>query len=197
MLTEQVSAQNEKINDLERLIVDKSQHVSTTEDLLQRERLTRSSLETQKLELMSAMSELKLQQAVLERENLELRASHFNNNTIGSDRRLPPVPNTRLRTNSNSGSMVCRACMNFTHAQNKQCICNILCVFFFWSSSNRHHLQRIDVKRTSTTIVCHGHRCQIHLHRYRRAAAAVRQTIQSTIQMQIQNEMSLHSVNSL
>lgn len=106
MLTEQVSAQNDKINDLERLIADKSQHVSTTEDLLQRERLTRSSLETQKLELMSAMSELKLQQAVLERENIELRASHFNNNTIGPDRRLPPVPNTRLRTNSNSGSMV-------------------------------------------------------------------------------------------
>lgn len=107
MLTEQVSVQNEKINDMERLISDKAQHVSTTEDLLQRERLTRSSLETQKLELMSAMSELKLQQAVLERENIELRASHFNNNSIGPDRRLPPVvPNTRLRTNSNSGSMV-------------------------------------------------------------------------------------------
>lgn len=70
------------------------------------ERLTRSSLETQKLELMSAMSELKLQQAVLERENLELRASQFNNNTIGIDRRLPPVPGNRIRTNSSSGSMV-------------------------------------------------------------------------------------------
>lgn len=74
--------------------------------LCRQERLTRSSLETQKLELMSAMSELKLQQAVLERENLELRASHFNNNTIAADRRLPPVPNTRIRTNSTSGSMV-------------------------------------------------------------------------------------------
>lgn len=63
-------------------------------------------METQKLELMSAMSELKLQQAVLERENLELRASHFNNNTIGADRRLPPVPNARIRKNSSSGSMV-------------------------------------------------------------------------------------------
>lgn len=36
MLSEQVSAQNEKINDLERLITDKAQHVSNTEDLLQR-----------------------------------------------------------------------------------------------------------------------------------------------------------------
>lgn len=163
MLTEQVAAQNDKINDLERLITDKAQHVSTTEDLLQRvwkiqwnriytytpfhpispsfatpspdnqitliqsligscyslpqERLTRSSLETQKLELMSAMSELKLQQAVLERENLELRASHFNNNTIAGDRRLPPVPNTRIRTNSSSGSMV-RELISFTNNKN-------------------------------------------------------------------------------
>lgn len=68
--------------------------------------LTRSSLETQKLELMSAMSELKLHQAALERENLELRSTQLNNNnTISTDRRLPPVPASRFRTNS-SGSMV-------------------------------------------------------------------------------------------
>lgn len=35
--------------------------------------MTRSSLETQKLELMSALSELKLAMAGIERENLELR----------------------------------------------------------------------------------------------------------------------------
>lgn len=38
-----------------------------------KEMLTRSSLETQKLELMSAISELKLAIAGIERENLELR----------------------------------------------------------------------------------------------------------------------------
>lgn len=75
--------------------------------LLLQEMLTRSSLETQKLELMSAMSELKLHQAALERENIELRATHFNNNTISTERRLPPVPASRIRTNSTSGSMVC------------------------------------------------------------------------------------------
>lgn len=53
--------------------------------------LSRSSLETQKLELMSAMSELKLQQAALERENLELRSSQLNNNMSVPPRR-PPVP---------------------------------------------------------------------------------------------------------
>lgn len=56
--------------------------------------LSRSSLETQKLELMSAMSELKLQQASLERENMELRASNLNNNSITP--RRPPVPGRSL-----------------------------------------------------------------------------------------------------
>lgn len=42
--------------------------------------LSRSSLETQKLELLTAMSELKLQHAALEREVLELKASQLNNN---------------------------------------------------------------------------------------------------------------------
>lgn len=73
---------------------------------LMQEMLSRSSLETQKLELMSAMSELKLHQAALERENFELRSSQMNNNTIANDRRLPPVPANRIRTNSTSGSMV-------------------------------------------------------------------------------------------
>lgn len=100
LLNEQITEKNDKIQDLERLIMDEKE----------RERLTLSTLQTEKLELLTSMSELKLHSAVLERENLELRnrsyASHFNNNTIGPER-LPPVPNnTRLRTNSNSGSMV-------------------------------------------------------------------------------------------
>lgn len=41
--------------------------------------LSRSSLETQKLELMSAISEMKLQQATLERENFELRSTYIKN----------------------------------------------------------------------------------------------------------------------
>lgn len=41
--------------------------------------LSRSSLETQKLELMQAISEFKLQQATLERENFELRSSMMKN----------------------------------------------------------------------------------------------------------------------
>lgn len=41
--------------------------------------LSRSSLETQKLELMQAISEFKLQQATLERENFELRSNMMKN----------------------------------------------------------------------------------------------------------------------
>ncbi|XP_021711262.1 liprin-beta-1 isoform X3 [Aedes aegypti] len=94
MLTEQVQTQGTKISDLERTVSEKNQLLSNADDLLQRvsqfaktvgiqidkqkEMLSRSSLETQKLELMSAMSELKLQQAALERENLELRSSLIN-----------------------------------------------------------------------------------------------------------------------
>ncbi|KXJ78829.1 hypothetical protein RP20_CCG003087, partial [Aedes albopictus] len=78
VLTEQVQTQGTKITDLERTVSEKIQLLSNADDLLQREMLSRSSLETQKLELMSAMSELKLQQAALERENLELRSSLIN-----------------------------------------------------------------------------------------------------------------------
>ena len=41
--------------------------------MLARETLTRSSLETQKLELMSEVANLKLRQTSLDRENMDLR----------------------------------------------------------------------------------------------------------------------------
>lgn len=88
VLTEQIEAQSDKISDLEKMLQEKKQLLSDTEEKLQREVLSRSSLETQKLELMSIMSELKLQQASLERENLELRNSQYNNNTEG---KKPPI----------------------------------------------------------------------------------------------------------
>lgn len=49
--------------------------------------LSRSSLETQKLELMSVMSDLKLQQAALEREILELKNCQYNTPEI----KKPPI----------------------------------------------------------------------------------------------------------
>ncbi|CAH1159634.1 unnamed protein product [Phaedon cochleariae] len=88
VLTDQIEAQSEKITDLEKLLMEKKHLLSDTEDKLQREVLSRSSLETQKLELMSIVSELKLQQAALERENLELRSCQYNNN---SEIKKPPL----------------------------------------------------------------------------------------------------------
>uniref|UniRef100_A0A182JWU2 SAM domain-containing protein n=1 Tax=Anopheles christyi TaxID=43041 RepID=A0A182JWU2_9DIPT len=83
-LTDHMQTQSTKISDLENMIKEKNQLLSNAEDLLQREMLSRSSLETQKLELMSAMSELKLQQAALERENLELRTNFVTNNAASA-----------------------------------------------------------------------------------------------------------------
>uniref|UniRef100_A0A182P7N2 SAM domain-containing protein n=1 Tax=Anopheles epiroticus TaxID=199890 RepID=A0A182P7N2_9DIPT len=81
-LTEHMQSQSTKISELENTIKEKNQLLTNAEDLLQREMLSRSSLETQKLELMSAMSELKLQQAALERENLELRTNFVTSSAV-------------------------------------------------------------------------------------------------------------------
>nr|XP_014283461.1 liprin-beta-1 isoform X4 [Halyomorpha halys] len=73
VLTDQVDAQAEKISDLERMIESQKRQLTTSEDILQREMLTRSSLETQKLELLAVVSELKRHETTLERDNIELR----------------------------------------------------------------------------------------------------------------------------
>ncbi|XP_058169939.1 uncharacterized protein LOC131285098 [Anopheles ziemanni] len=128
-LTEQVQSQSTKISELERTVKEKNQLLSNAEDLLQRvsvfaqtvgiqidkqkEMLSRSSLETQKLELMSAMSELKLQQAALERENLELRTNFVTSTgglmngslTSSSNGNASPLTNV---LNNNSISMLRR-----------------------------------------------------------------------------------------
>ncbi|PSN55690.1 hypothetical protein C0J52_03196 [Blattella germanica] len=97
VLTEQIEVQTDKILDLEKLLDEKKRQLANAEDELQREMLSRSSLETQKLELLSAMSEMKLQQAALERDNLELR------DRLGEERRRnkpPAMPRTLLATST-------------------------------------------------------------------------------------------------
>ncbi len=73
LLSDQLELQTEKLSDLEKILDDKKETLKKTEDHLQREMLSRSSLETKKLELLSEISSMKLKQAKLERENLELR----------------------------------------------------------------------------------------------------------------------------
>lgn len=69
MLAERVSEQADKIIELEGLITEKSQQLCTKEEQLQRQMISSSALETQKLELMSALSELKLHRTALEQAN--------------------------------------------------------------------------------------------------------------------------------
>ena len=73
VLSDQVDSQCEKIGDLEKLLDDKKEVLRRTEDILQREMINRSGLETKKLELMSDLASLKLRQAAIEKENMELR----------------------------------------------------------------------------------------------------------------------------
>ena len=73
VLADQVDNQIEKIGDLEKLLDDKKEVLKRTEDILQREMINRSALETKKLELLTDLSQLKLRQAAIEKENMELR----------------------------------------------------------------------------------------------------------------------------
>ncbi|XP_018399050.1 PREDICTED: liprin-beta-2 isoform X2 [Cyphomyrmex costatus] len=75
VLSEQVDAQSNKIQELESLLQDKKDTLRQMEEALQKEVLSRSALETQKLELLTSLSEMKLRQASLEHENLSLRST--------------------------------------------------------------------------------------------------------------------------
>lgn len=69
----------------------------------------------------------------------------------------------------------------------------ILSVFFL-SLSDRHRHQHTVVKWTFTITVFHVQLCQQHQHQFN--LVQVQRTIHRSIQMQIQNEMRLHSVNN-
>uniref|UniRef100_A0A8C4NF17 Liprin-beta-1/2 coiled-coil domain-containing protein n=1 Tax=Eptatretus burgeri TaxID=7764 RepID=A0A8C4NF17_EPTBU len=68
VLTDQVEAQEEKIRDLENCIEQQQQNMATAETMLEQELFQRTSLESQKLELMAEISSLKLNLTLLERD---------------------------------------------------------------------------------------------------------------------------------
>lgn len=86
MVADKVCDQADKILELEGLLSERTLQLSAKDELLQRQLCTRSELETQKFELMSALSELKLHRAALEKENLELK--NFENLTISQEQPL-------------------------------------------------------------------------------------------------------------
>nr|XP_057932176.1 liprin-beta-1b isoform X4 [Doryrhamphus excisus] len=71
VLTDQVEAQGEKIRDLDLCLDEHREKLNATEEMLQQELLCRTALETQKLELISELSNLKLKQNSLEKERLK------------------------------------------------------------------------------------------------------------------------------
>uniref|UniRef100_A0A671XGX6 PPFIA binding protein 1a n=1 Tax=Sparus aurata TaxID=8175 RepID=A0A671XGX6_SPAAU len=69
VLTDQVEVQGEKIRDLDNCLEHHRGKLNATEELLQQELLNRSTLETQKLELMTEVSSLKLKLSAVERDH--------------------------------------------------------------------------------------------------------------------------------
>ncbi|XP_038561528.1 liprin-beta-2b isoform X11 [Micropterus salmoides] len=69
VLTDQVEAQGEKIRDLESSLEEHRQKLASTEEMLQQELMSRTSLETQKLDLMDEVSYLKLKLVSMEDTN--------------------------------------------------------------------------------------------------------------------------------
>uniref|UniRef100_A0AAQ4NNH8 PPFIA binding protein 2 n=1 Tax=Gasterosteus aculeatus aculeatus TaxID=481459 RepID=A0AAQ4NNH8_GASAC len=71
VLTDQVEAQGEKIRDLESCLEEHRKKLASTEEMLQQELMSRSSLESQKLDLMDEMSHLKLELVSVERTHTD------------------------------------------------------------------------------------------------------------------------------
>ncbi|XP_077317054.1 liprin-beta-2 isoform X8 [Lithobates pipiens] len=76
VLTDQVEAQGDKIRDLETCVEDHQLKLNATEEMLQQELLSRTSLETQKLDLMAEVSNLKITMVGLEKEKTDYEDSH-------------------------------------------------------------------------------------------------------------------------
>lgn len=71
VLTDQVEAQGEKIRDLEFCLEEHREKLNATEEMLQQELLSRTSLETQKLDLMAEISNLKLKLTSVEKDRFD------------------------------------------------------------------------------------------------------------------------------
>uniref|UniRef100_A0A3Q3NRL7 PPFIA binding protein 2 n=1 Tax=Labrus bergylta TaxID=56723 RepID=A0A3Q3NRL7_9LABR len=73
VLTDQVEAQGEKIRDLESSLEEHRQKLASTEEMLQQELMSRTCLETQKLDLMDEVSYLKLKLVSMEETNTQTK----------------------------------------------------------------------------------------------------------------------------
>ncbi|XP_039617581.1 liprin-beta-1b isoform X4 [Polypterus senegalus] len=82
VLTDQVEAQGEKIRDLDFCLEEHKEKLNATEEMLQQELLSRTALETQKLDLMAEVSNLKLKLTAMEKDRLDLDERFKDNESL-------------------------------------------------------------------------------------------------------------------
>ncbi|XP_029453347.1 liprin-beta-1 [Rhinatrema bivittatum] len=92
VLTDQVEAQGEKIRDLELCLEEHREKLNATEEMLQQELLSRTSLETQKLDLMAEVSNLKLKLTAVEKDRIE-----FEDRFIDTEGLIQEIKELRLK----------------------------------------------------------------------------------------------------
>ncbi|XP_036092661.1 liprin-beta-1 isoform X5 [Rousettus aegyptiacus] len=92
VLTDQVEAQGEKIRDLEFCLEEHREKLNATEEMLQQELLSRTALETQKLDLMAEISNLKLKLTAVEKDRLD-----YEDRFRDTEGLMQEVNNLRLR----------------------------------------------------------------------------------------------------
>uniref|UniRef100_A0A8C2IAC7 PPFIA binding protein 1a n=1 Tax=Cyprinus carpio TaxID=7962 RepID=A0A8C2IAC7_CYPCA len=104
VLTDQVEVQGEKIRDLDSSLEEHRMKLNATEELLQQELLSRSALETEKLELLTEVSSLKLKLAAAEgdcRESEDLKIKELQHSLI----RFKRVQDMVLSVQASKGEM--------------------------------------------------------------------------------------------
>ncbi|XP_028810637.1 liprin-beta-1 isoform X2 [Denticeps clupeoides] len=95
ILTDQVEVQGEKIKDLDTSLEEHRQKLNATEGMLQQELLSRSALETQKLELLNEVSSLKMILSSVEKERKDNESLYQEVNDLRF--RVTDMENERLQ----------------------------------------------------------------------------------------------------
>uniref|UniRef100_A0A674AVG5 PPFIA binding protein 1a n=1 Tax=Salmo trutta TaxID=8032 RepID=A0A674AVG5_SALTR len=95
VLSDQVEVQGEKIRDLDMCLEEHREKLDATEETLQQELLSRSTLETQKLELMTEVSSLKLKLTTVARDRRDSEGLYQEVNDLRF--RVTDMENERLQ----------------------------------------------------------------------------------------------------
>ncbi|XP_067346402.1 liprin-beta-1 isoform X2 [Channa argus] len=115
VLTDQVEVQGEKIRDLDTCLQHHREKLNATEELLQQELVNRTALETQKLELMTEVSSLKLKLTAVERDHrdneglyqevtdLRFRVTDIENERLQCEKKLKATKRPKWNTERFTG----------------------------------------------------------------------------------------------